>query len=267
MTILDEIARHKMKEVDSLKSSLSINTLKQSPAFSNTCRSLASRLSETSFPGIIAEFKRRSPSKPQIASRDFSPAEIAFEYESNGAAGMSVLTDSKYFGGSNKDLSEAISCASIPVLRKEFIIDAYQIYEAKSIGADVILLIASILDKETILDFTRLAHDIGLEVICEFHDRDELKKYNDEIDILGINNRNLKSFTVDYKHSIDIFPYLPEDCIAISESGLKTAISLIKLGKTGYKGFLIGENFMGSSNPGQALSDLIHETKALFYDS
>lgn len=267
MTILDEIAQHKRKEVDSLKAQVSLEKLKQRSAFSKPCCSLTSRLSEGSFPGIIAEFKRRSPSKAQIAHSGFNPKEIALEYESNGATGMSVLTDSNYFGGSNLDLKEAKSSTSFPILRKEFIVDPYQIYEAKSIGADVILLIAAILDKKTILEFTELAHELGLEVICEFHDKDELQKYNDKIDILGINNRNLKTFTVDYKHSKDIFPYLPEDCIAISESGLKTAASLVELSKTGYKGFLIGESFMSTASPGQALNKLIQESKALRHDS
>jgi len=176
-----------------------------------------------------------------------------------GASALSVLTDEKYFGGSSQDLTTARKFNYCPILRKDFIIDEYQIIEAKSIGADAILLIAEILTKEEIIQFTTKAHDLGLEVLCELHSENMIEKLPANVDLIGVNNRDLNSFTTDIENSIRIKKSLPTDSVLISESGIHSAEQLIKLRNAGFHGFLIGELFMREDNPGIAAKSLINE--------
>jgi indole-3-glycerol phosphate synthase len=249
MSILNKIIADKRREVDELKQLIPLKELEQTTFFEKPSLSMRSYLKDGSRTGIIAEFKRKSPSKGYI-NQFAKIKDIVTKYEKFGASGISVLTDLKYFGGINNDLTEARKSCNIPVLRKDFIIDEYQIFEAKSIGADCILLIASVLEKNTINYFTKIAHSLKLEILFEIHDKDEIKKINPDIDIIGINNRNLNSFEVNIDNSVQISKYLPRDCIKISESGLNNPEHLILLRNEGFDGFLIGENFMRTSDPG-----------------
>lgn len=209
--------------------------------------------------GIIAEFKRRSPSKGDISPMaDVST--IISQYYSNGAAAFSVLTDTRFFGGSTFDLAVAKKFSNEkPVLRKEFIISKIQIKEARLLGANAILLIAAILNKDELEVFNEYAHDLGLEVLLEIHDIHELNKIHFQPDMLGVNNRNLSSFHTDVKHSYQLAKSLPQDCLLVAESGIKTSDDVKRLQDVGFRGFLIGEAFMSSPNPGETLKNFIDE--------
>ena len=262
MNILEEIVAYKKAEVAAAKKLQTIEVFKQGRYYSKPCTSLKTKLVESEDPCIIAEFKRRSPSKNQIAHSDINIADVITNYYHAEATANSILTDEQYFGGSIADFVLARSITPLPLLRKEFIIDSFQIYESKSIGADVILLIAAILDKETIESFTDIAHDIGLEVLCEIHDINELDKLNDNIDIIGINNRNLKTFDVDYRHSVRLKESLPTSMATISESGISNPQTVVDLHKEGFDGFLIGEAFMKERHPGEALAEFRNQIKS-----
>lgn len=256
MNILDRIVKDKRHEVAAKKEGLPLSFLKQSPLFERTCFSMSKSILEGS--GIIAEFKRRSPSKQVINHKD-SVIEVVKAYEKAGASAISVLTDTKYFGGSLDDLIQARQHLTIPLLRKEFIIDSYQIYEAKAFGADAILLIAAILDSKELTSFSVLAHELGLEVLLEVHNEDELKASNlDHIDMLGVNNRNLKTFEVSLDTSKQLAPMIAEGKVKISESGISNIEAIHSLKEYGYKGFLIGENFMKTEEPGAAAVQFIN---------
>ena len=256
MNILDRIVKDKKHEVAAKKEGMPLSFLKQSPLFERTCFSMSISIVEGS--GIIAEFKRRSPSKQVINHKD-SVIEVVKAYEKAGAAAISVLTDTKYFGGSLDDLIQARQHLNIPLLRKEFIIDSYQIYEAKAFGADAILLIAAILDPKELESFSVLAHKLGLEVLLEVHNEDELKASNlDHIDMLGVNNRNLKTFEVSLDTSKELAPMIVEGKVKISESGISNIDAIHSLKEYGYKGFLIGENFMKTEEPGAAAVQFIN---------
>ena len=222
--------------------------------------SLKERL-ELSRHGIIAEHKRKSPSK-SIINDNIKLKNVIKGYNKANVCGISVLTDHTYFGGSLKDLQEARTMTSIPILRKEFIIDEYQIIEAKANGADIILLIAACLNETEIKKLSELAKSIGLEVLIEIHNEKELEKcLIQSIDIIGVNNRNLKTFEVDLKTSINLSGLIPKEFTKISESGISSSIEINKLREYGYKGFLIGETFMKKKNPGSEVLDLISKIK------
>jgi len=258
MNILDKITADKRKEVDLKKSLISAKQLEESFLFERQTISLTERLKNSSS-GIIAEHKRRSPSKATI-NQDLNVQDVAKGYENAGVCGMSVLTDGKYFGGSLDDLIIARASSNLPLLRKEFIIDQYQIIEAKAYGADVILLIAAILSKEEIKQFSTLAKQLNLDVLLEVHNEEELhKSIIPSIDMLGVNNRNLKTFEVSLETSKTLSKMIPNDFVKVSESGISTVEAIKDLKQFGYKGFLIGENFMKTDNPGENSKVFIEE--------
>lgn len=256
MNILDKITADKRKEVNLKKSLIPVIQLEQSVLFERQTISLAEQL-KNSASGIIAEHKRRSPSKATI-NQNLNVQDVAKGYENAGVCGMSVLTDSKYFGGSLDDLLIARASCSLPLLRKEFIIDEYQIIEAKAHGADVILLIAAILSQKEIKQFSQLAKQLQLDVLLEVHNEEELhKSIIPSIDMLGVNNRNLKTFEVSLETSKTLSKITPNDFVKVSESGISSVNAIKELQQFGYKGFLIGENFMKTENPGESATQFI----------
>ena len=258
MDILTKIVNDKRVEVRLRKQLIPSKQLEQSILFERKTISLANRLQESNT-GIIAEHKRRSPSK-QIINNDLNVYDIAKGYDTANACGMSVLTDGKYFGGSLDDLLTARASCNLPLLRKEFIIDTYQILEAKAYGADVILLIAAILTKAEIKQFSELAHQLDLNVILEVHNAQELhNSIMPSIDIIGVNNRNLKTFKVSLETSKQLSPLIPNEFVKISESGISSIDAIKTLRPYGYKGFLIGENFMKTTNPGESATRFIKD--------
>ncbi len=260
MFFLDHIIACKRTEVEKQKEIIPFSKLKKSIYYTNPCISLKNRFINEPSPGIIAEFKRKSPSKGVINNK-VSIEEVSCGYANKGAIALSVLTDPDFFGGNANDLITARKLNDIPLLRKDFIIDEYQIHEAKAWGADLILLIAACLTKKEITHFSNVAHNLGMEVIFEIHNRQELDKYNPQIEMVGVNNRNLKTFEVDINTSLDLIRDIPAECIKIAESGISEPTSVIKLWEAGYQGFLIGENFMKTTNPSQSLFLFINQLK------
>lgn len=259
MDILNRIVDHKKAEVTGARQKTPIRELENSQWFNRSVNSFTTRLKDLRCSGIIAEFKKKSPSKSNInlsaLIEDVAPA-----YVEAGAAGLSILTDEHFFGGHNDFLIRARQLLPhTPLLRKEFIIDEYQILEAKSIGADMILLIAEILTKEEVFGFTSLARSLGLEVLLELHSESQLDKYCQEVSIVGVNNRDLKTFSVDYDRSKRLFNALPVDVPKIAESGLRDWQTLVMLHEHGFHGFLIGEQFMKFPDPGAVCRDMIDE--------
>jgi indole-3-glycerol phosphate synthase len=255
MNILDQIIESKRKSLKEKKDWYSIKKLEASPFFDRECESLVKRLNSSDTTGIIAEFKRRSPSKGIINDKA-KIEQVVSAYETNGAAGISVLTDEEYFGGSNEDLMQAREAVDIPLLRKDFIIDEYQVMETKSIGADVILLIAACLTPTEVKRLTAIAKNLGLEILLELHDEKELDHICDEVKMIGINNRNLKTFEVDIERSLRMAEKIPADKIKIAESGISSVENIRLFKQNGFKGFLIGENFMKETDPGKAFETL-----------
>ena len=256
MDILSKIVADKRREVKLRKSVIPVSQLEQSFMYNTDTISLVNKL-KSSDSGIIAEHKRRSPSK-SVINQSLSVADVAKGYETAGACGMSVLTDSKYFGGSLDDLVIARASCKLPLLRKEFVIDEYQIIEAKTFGADIILLIASILKKEEIKLFSELAKSIGLEVLLEVHNEEELNRsIMASLDMIGVNNRNLKTFEVSTKISKELGEMIPSEFVKVSESGISSVETIKDLKEYGYQGFLIGENFMKSNNAGESAKQFI----------
>jgi indole-3-glycerol phosphate synthase len=206
---------------------------------------------------IIAEVKRRSPSRGLLRA-DFAPVRIALEYESHGAAAVSVLTDATFFGGSDADLTAVKDAVTLPVLRKEFIIDPYQIYETRAIGADALLLIAAILTEGQLRGYRELAESLGMSALVEIHNREELARaLSCGARIIGINNRDLKTFVTDIRTSVELAPLIPKDRIAISESGIRTRGEIETLLKAGIRAFLIGEMLIASLEIGPKLKELL----------
>lgn len=260
MTILDQIIASKKKEIALKKSVVSVAQLEKSDLFNQKTNSLSKSIINWPF-GIIAEHKRRSPSKATI-NNSFSVEEVVKGYENAGASGISILTDMQYFGGSLEDLLLARASVQIPLLRKEFIVDEYQLLEAKAFGADVILLIAAVLSKQEIKQLSEFAQSLALEILLEVHNQEELEKsIMPSLDLIGVNNRNLKTFEVSLQNSIDLADHIPNDFVKISESGLTTADDIKLLRNFGFQGFLIGENFMKTDNPGKSLEQFINQLK------
>lgn len=260
MNILLRIVADKREEVDFKKSVLPVSQLERSVLFNRDTFSLANSLKNSST-GIIAEHKRRSPSK-NVINHNFTVSEVVKGYENAGVSGISVLTDVKYFGGSLDDLIVARACCNLPILRKEFIIDTYQIIEAKAYGADAILLIAAILTPQEILEFSTLAKQLGLDVLLEVHNTEELKKsLIESIDIIGVNNRDLKTFNVSLETSKKLSALIPDAFVKISESGISSIDAVKSLQPFGYRGFLIGEHFMKTDNAGESAKTFITQLK------
>lgn len=260
MNILDRIIADKHREVALKHSVVPVSQLEQSTLFQRTPYSLAANLRSRKA-GIIAEHKRRSPSKAVI-NQDLSIANVVEGYSTAGAAGISVLTDGKYFGGSLDDLLLARATVQIPLLRKDFMIDEYQVLEAKAYGADVILLIAAVLSRKEVRNLSELAKSLGLEVLLEVHNETELQQsLMPGIDLLGVNNRDLKTFRVSLETSKALSSLIPDTFVKVTESGISNTEAISALSAYGYQGFLIGENFMKSENPGQAALTFINNLK------
>jgi indole-3-glycerol phosphate synthase len=258
MNILNKIIADKKKEVALKKWIIPTKQLEKSVLFERRGLSLAAAL-KASYTGIIAEHKRRSPSKKTI-NQNTNVAQVAKGYQNAGVCGMSVLTDIKYFGGSLEDLLLARASVAMPLLRKEFIVDEYQVLEAKANGADVILLIAAVLTKEEIKKLSELAKSLGLDVLLEVHNEAELQKsIMPSIDMLGVNNRNLKTFEVSLETSKSLSKRIPDDFVKVSESGISSIEAIKELKNYGYEGFLIGENFMKKENPGASAAAFIEK--------
>lgn len=263
MNILEKIIAHKKKEVAERKSMFPIKLLEQSIYYNNQVVSMKKYVTDPDKTGIIAEFKRRSPSKGQInLSAQVETTSIG--YMQAGASALSILTDKEFFGGSNNDLTLARKFNFCPILRKDFVIDEYQIVEAKSIGADCILLIAAALEPDHLKELARFARDLGLEVLMEIHDEPELdRSINEFLDLIGINNRSLKTFDVSLETSFHLVGKIPPQFVKISESGISVPETLVELKAAGFDGFLIGENFMKSSRPHQAAYNFMNEFRKL----
>jgi indole-3-glycerol phosphate synthase len=260
MNILEKIVATKKQEIAFSKSKNPISNLEKSDFFDRQTVSLKSNILKPESTGIIAEFKRKSPSKG-IINDSVNVGDVVVQYEMAGVAGSSVLTDNEYFGGSNEDLISARKKVAIPLLRKDFMVDDYQFFEAKSWGADVVLLIASILSPKEVLHFTKLAKSLRLEVLLELHDETELAHVNELVDMVGINNRNLKTFEVDIEQSIRMANKLGSQFVKIAESGISNINTLKQFRESGFNGFLIGEQFMKTNNPGLACENFIAELR------
>jgi indole-3-glycerol phosphate synthase len=256
MNILEKIIEHKRREVQQRKKEVDVKALEAERFFTRQTYSLKQFVSDPAKTGIIAEYKRKSPSKGIINDRD-SVELVTGMYAANGASGISVLTDYNFFGGSLDDLVAARD-NDVPLLRKEFMIDEYQIVEAKAFGADVILLIAACLSPNEVKDLATAARKLRLEVLLELHDQSELDHICDEIDLVGVNNRNLKNFEVDLEHSVRMAEKIGEGFIKIAESGINDVNNIRYLKQHGFKGFLIGEYFMKQEDPGQAFKEFTY---------
>ena len=257
INILDQIIASKITEVERAKKVHPIDELEKSPLFSRCCFSLRTSLTNSKT-GIISEFKRKSPSLGWIR-KDANVVEIASGYNAAGASGISILTDEPFFGGLPEDLITARELVSIPILRKDFIIDSYQLFEAKAIGSDVVLLIAAALtiDKTKIL--AREAKKLGLEVLLEIHNEMELVYANEYVDLIGVNKRNLKTFEQNINTSFNLAKLIPEEFAKISESGISNTETVKALRDVGYSGFLMGENFMKQPKPAETLQKFIND--------
>jgi indole-3-glycerol phosphate synthase len=263
MNILDEIIAEKHREVAERKALFPVKLLEKSLYFETTCLSLERYILRPDKSGIIAEIKRKSPSKGDI-NPYVSVERTSIGYMQAGASALSILTDTKYFGGKNEDLITGRKFNYCPILRKDFTVDEYQILEAKSIGADAILLIAAALSPQRIQELAAFARSLSLEVILEVHNLEELQEtYCEDVNVVGVNNRNLKTFKTDIGLSFELAQHIPAGVTKISESGLSNPQTLVDLQQAGYNGFLIGESFMTSSRPEQAAARFIKEFRAL----
>ena len=256
MTILDTIVSDTRLLVAQRKSTLSFRDLEDQPLYARIPLALKNVLHGENL-AIITEIKKASPSKGLIRS-EFHPRELAIQYERNGASAISVLTEPTHFKGSLEDLADVRNTVNLPLLRKDFIFDPYQLVEARAYGADAILLIASILDPVELFDLHQAAENLGLSCLVELHAIEEIEKVDfDQVQIIGVNNRDLRTFQVDINHSLHVFNHIPIDAIRVSESGLRSAADLIHLHKNGVDAVLIGETLMRADEPGRILQDLI----------
>jgi indole-3-glycerol phosphate synthase len=261
MDILEQIALAKREEVKFRKLNVPEEQLERSGFFKLRMPSFREAL-EKPGPSIIGEFKRRSPSMGDInPSADIR--NVAQGYQNAGTAAISVLTDEQFFGGNNSDLLEVAEFITIPLLRKDFIVDEYQVTEAKSIGASAILLIAAILERGEVETFSKLAVSLGMDVLFEIHDLYDLEKMSQYNDIIGVNNRNLKTFEVTMNYSDNLLKHLPENSLKVAESGIQTYIDVMQLFDNGYDAFLIGETFMKAPDPGFAAKKFIDNLKSV----
>ncbi len=262
-SILDTIIESKKREIAELKPLSSIERFRKEGFFWEIAnRSLVDTLSFPGSSGIIAEFKRKSPSKGWFKPKELEVEKVVRTYNDAGAAGMSILTDEPFFGGDLDDLIQAKIISDIPVLRKDFIIDEWQIAEAKAFGADVILLIAACLSPAKLKQLATFAKTIGLEVLLEIHDATELEHICAEVDMVGVNNRNLKTFEVDVNTSLELIKQIPADKPAVAESGIQDVETMVALREAGFKGFLVGERFMKEEDPSQAFRLFVEELRA-----
>jgi indole-3-glycerol phosphate synthase len=263
MNILDEIIQDKYKEVEERKSLYPIKLLEQSIYFQSPVVSLKKYVQREDKSGIIAEIKRKSPSKG-IINAHVSIERTSIGYMQAGASALSVLTDSKYFGGSKEDLMIARKFNFCPILRKDFVVDEYQIIEAKSMGADAILLIAAAIEPSKLQTLAKFAKTLQLEILLEVHNNKELQdNLTADVDLIGVNNRDLKTFVTDIEISKQLADKIPNQFVKVSESGIENPATIIELKKFGFEGFLMGQNFMQHSRPEKACRDFITELKRL----
>src|ERR1700744_1809913 len=259
MNILDKIVANKKREVAAAKKRTSYTKLEEADFFHRDCYSFKAFLLDPSRTGIIAEFKRKSPSKGIINDK-VTVKSVTNGYAAAGASALSVLTDRNFFMGKKADLIAARNANSIPVLRKDFMIDEYQVIEAKSLGADIILLIAAILTPAEIENLASLAKSLSLNVLLEVHNLEELERsINPNLDAIGVNNRNLADFTVSVETSYQLAEHIPVEFLKISESAISNPETIRQLKKAGFNGFLIGENFMKQADPGLAMKEFVKE--------
>lgn len=261
--ILTTIVAHKRREIEMQQEAVSFSHLEHliSTYHAPPRRSLRQALLESST-GIIAEFKRKSPSKGWI-SRHAEAETVATGYTRAGAAALSVLTDEFFFGGNLSDIKAIRPHTDLPILRKDFILSEYQLYQARAIQADAVLLIAAVLSRKECRQLTRKAHELGLEVLLEIHSEHELEYLEEEVDLAGINNRHLSSFTTDVEHSFRLGTQLPSGLPRISESGISSPETVRALRASGFSGFLIGETFMKTEDPGETLSNFIEQIQTV----
>ena len=257
MNILDRIIASKETEVAANKKAVSVSSLEKSPFFNRPVISFSAAVMNPGLRGIVAEYKRKSPSKGSI-NEEARVEDVTAAYASGGASAISVLTDGPFFGGSLEDLRR-VRALGLPLLRKDFMIDEYQLLEARAGGADVILLIAACLTPASVQRLARQAKSLGLEVLLELHNQEELQHLCDEVDVVGINNRDLKTFTVDINRSIELSAALPAHLPRIAESGIRDVDTVLTMRAAGFNGFLIGEQFMKEKDPGAAFSGFISQ--------
>lgn len=255
--ILQEIVATKRAEIDRRKRETDLQALYRQAETPRTTRHSLREALRSSSTGIISEFKRRSPSKGWI-NRDADVQSVVRAYQQAGATALSVLTDTPYFGGTDDDLRAARQACSLPILRKDFTIDEFQLVESRALGADAVLLIAAALTREQCRRFAEIAHQLELEVLLEIHDQSELDYYSEYVDVLGVNNRNLGSFHTDVANSFRLIEQIPQEATPISESGISNPDTVKELRAIGFKGFLIGENFMKTEAPGDSLKSFIN---------
>src|ERR1700761_5122909 len=261
MNILDKIVAHKKIEVAEAKKKVSTQMLESAEFFGRDVLSFKDFLLDANRTGIIAEFKRRSPSKGVINDK-VTVEDVTTGYASAGASALSVLTDTEFFMGKQEDLLRARRANQIPILRKDFMIDEYQVMEAKAWGADIILLIAAILTPEQIQQLASFSKRLGLNVLLEVHNLEELQRsINPNLDAIGVNNRNLADFTVSVDTSYQLAEHIPSDFLKISESAISNPDTIRQLKKAGFNGFLIGENFMKQADPGKAMREFVQELR------
>lgn len=259
MTILDIIKEHKLNEILYNKSKFPVSVLEKSTYFQRPCVSLKNYVCDVKRNGIIAEFKRQSPSKG-IINANANAQKVTLGYIEAGASALSVLTDETFFGAKKEDFATARKYNNSPILRKDFILDEYQIIESKAIGADAILLIAKMLSPQIIVRFTAMAHQLGMEVLLETHTEEEIMaNQNTLANLVGINNRNLNTFEVSIENSIRLAGLLPENVAKVAESGIESASTIALLKNNGFSGFLIGEYFMKHNHPAQQCRTLIQQ--------
>ena len=262
MTILDRINDHKRLEVARRRESTPIDLLKDSFGYRMERRSLVESIKANEHYGIIAEFKRKSPSQSDI-NLEADPEIVTKGYQKAGAAGISCLTDVHFFGARSNDIDRVRRAVELPVIRKDFIVDRYQLHEARAMGADAVLLIAASLSTGEINELAAEANELKLEVLCEVHNEEEVAKLSPNVDIVGVNNRNLKDFSVSISNSLRLGEMLPPGMLKISESGIEDPETIAKLRREGFRGFLIGTYFMREENPGQACADFIARVKEI----
>lgn len=263
MNILDEIVANKRKEIEEKKQVVTTRSLENSLFFETPVVSMSDYLRRENQVGIIAEIKRASPSEGEI-HRYIDVEQLSIGYMQSGASAISVLTDTKYFMGSNEDLSQARKFNYCPILRKDFIVDEFQVLETKSIGADCLLLIAAALTPQESASLGNLARELGMEVLLEVRSKEEIGDHlNENISLVGVNNRNLENFEVSLETSLSLAEAIPDDMPKVSESGISNPDSIIQLKKAGYDGFLVGTHFMRHANPEMACTELVGQVKAM----
>lgn len=261
MTILDQIIACKRDEVSERKFARTPTELREQPLYDAPRRSLAYSIELPGSTGLIAEFKRKSPSKGAFVHELATPGLVVKAYDDYGAAGISVLTDAPFFGGSLQDLADTRALVEAPLLRKDFIIDRYQLLEARAWGADAVLLIAAVLSPQQVQELAAEAVELGLEVLLELHTEAELGHLCPEVKLVGVNNRNLKDFAVDLDHSVRLAAAIPSGKIKVAESGIQSPEDVLYLREHGFHAFLIGERFMKDPDPSGAFATFVGALK------